>query len=284
MQDAIKKADVLIEALPYIKAFHGKTILIKYGGSILDEDKIRQGVIEDIIFLNFIGIKTILVHGGGPQISQRMKAASIKTEFIEGMRYTDEATLKIVNEELGALNKKIVTEIASHKVKVRGLFGDKDDIIFAEKKKAKKDLGLVGEITDINIEKLSKALEKDNILVISPMGKDKKGTVYNINADDAASQIAGKLAAEKFVLLTNVLGIMRDTQDAGSLISTLSIGEAKKLVKDKVVSEGMIPKVNSCVLAIELGVKKTHIVDARIPHALLLEIFTNTGIGTEIIK
>ncbi|MEW5758080.1 MAG: acetylglutamate kinase [Candidatus Omnitrophota bacterium] len=284
MQEAIKKADVLIEALPYIKAFHGKTIVIKYGGSILDEDKIRQGVIEDIVFLNFIGIKTILVHGGGPQISQRMKAASIKTEFIEGMRYTDETTLKIVSEELAKLNKKLVSEIYSHGVKVKGLLGEKDDIIFAEKRKAKKDLGLVGEISEINVEKLHKILEKENILVISPMGKDKKGTIYNINADDAASQLAGMLKAEKFVLLTNVLGIMRDVQDNASLISTLNISEAKKLVKDKVVSEGMIPKVNSCVRAIELGVKKTHVIDARIPHALLLEIFTNTGIGTEIIK
>lgn len=282
MEEAIKKADVLIEALPYIKSFHKKSIIIKYGGSILGEDKIRQGVLEDIVFLSYVGIRPILVHGGGPNISDRMRSAGKKTDFSDGMRVTDPETLTIVEEELEELNKKIVKEINELGAKAVGLNG-KNGIILVNKKKAKIDLGLVGEITEINTEPIKKELTNGVIPVICPMGQgklDKK--TYNVNADESAAYIAGALLAEKLVLLTNVKGIMRRADDPHSFISTLTIEGAKNLIKEKVVQEGMIPKVQACIRALESKVKKTHIIDARLPHAILLEIFTDKGIGTEI--
>jgi acetylglutamate kinase len=284
MEEAIKKADVLIEALPYIKRFHKKTAVIKYGGSILGEERIRCNVLEDIVFLSFIGMKVILVHGGGPNISERMRTKGKRTEFVEGMRVTDEETLAVVEEELEKLNALIVKEVSNLGGKVEGLNGRDNQLIQVKKKKAKIDLGLVGEIININKDFLLERLKKDEILVVCPMslGVDKKA--YNVNADEAASWISSILSAEKFVLLTNVRGIMRDSEDPGSLLSSLTVQEARNLIKDKVIQEGMIPKVEACMRAINNGVKKAHIIDARIPHALLLEIFTDTGIGTEIVK
>ncbi len=284
MEEAIKKADVLIEALPYIKRFHKKTAVIKYGGSILGEERIRCNVLEDIVFLSFIGMKVILVHGGGPNISERMRTKGKRSQFIEGMRVTDEETLTVVEEELKKLNALIVKEVSNLGGKVEGLNGRDNQLIQVKKKKAKIDLGLVGEIININKDFLLERLKKDEILVVCPMslGVDKKA--YNVNADEAASWISSILSAEKFVLLTNVRGIMRDSEDPASLLSSLTVQEARNLIKDKVIQEGMIPKVEACMRAINNGVKKAHIIDARIPHALLLEIFTDTGIGTEIVK
>ena len=283
MQDIIKKADVLIEALPYIRAFRKKTIVIKYGGSILGDDKIRNSVLEDIVFLNFIGLKTVLVHGGGPDISEKIKQLGKKTEFVDGMRVTDEETLKIVDEELERLNKKIVKEIKTLKANVVGLGGE-DDIIEVKRKKIKKDLGFVGEIVKIRRVAVSKYLNKNFIVVICPTGVDKNKQMHNINADETASHIAAELNAEKLVLLTNVKGIMRDPNDEDSLISHLTKKEVRSLIKQNVIQEGMIPKVDACVRALNDGVRKTHIINARVTHALLLEIFTDKGIGTEIIK
>ncbi len=283
MHDIIKKADVLIEALPYIHAFRRKTIVIKYGGSILGDDKIRHGVLEDIVFLNLIGLRPVLVHGGGPNITERMKQTGKKTEFVEGMRYTDLETLKIVKEELDSLNEKIVREI--HDLKGNGVsLKGEEGVIEARKKSGKKDLGFVGNVEKIDLEKIESYLKKDFIPVISPMGKDRDRSIYNINADEAASHIAVSLAAEKLVLLTNVKGIMRVSGDTDSFISTLTTKEAKAMIYEKVIQEGMIPKVNACVTALDAGVKKTHIIDARTQHALLLEIFTDKGIGTEIVR
>ncbi|MDD2680077.1 MAG: acetylglutamate kinase [Candidatus Omnitrophica bacterium] len=284
MEEAIRKADVLIEALPYIKKFHKKIIVIKYGGSILGEEKIRKGVLEDIVFLNFMGLKPVLVHGGGPNISERMRSSGKKTEFVDGMRVTDEDTLALVEEELQALNDIIVQEISELGAKAVGLNGKKAQLIQAEKKKAKIDLGLVGQITDINNEAVLSELEKDKITVILPMGIGKDKKTYNVNADEAAASIAGALEAEKFVLLTNVKGILRNPEDPHSFISTLTTKEAAGLVEDNIIQQGMIPKVRACIEALKKGVKKTHIIDARIPHGLLLEIFTDQGIGTEIVK
>lgn len=283
MEDIIKKADVLIEALPYIKAFHKKITVIKYGGSILGDNRIRQGVLEDIVFLNYMGLKPILVHGGGPNITERMKKSGRATEFVEGMRVTDPETLKIVEEELEKLNLQIIKEIETLGAKARGLSG-KDRIIQVRKKKGKRDLGFVGEIAKINTEPIDRELTLEAIPIISPMGRGLDKKVYNVNADEAAAAIAISLKAEKFVLLTNVKGIMRNPEDVSSLMSTLNTEEAKRLIKEKVIQEGMIPKVKSCIDVLEGGVKKTHIIDARLPHALLLEIFTDRGIGTEIIK
>ncbi|RKY30624.1 MAG: acetylglutamate kinase [Candidatus Omnitrophota bacterium] len=284
MEEAIRKADVLIEALPYIKNFHKKVIVIKYGGSILGEEKIRKGVLEDIVFLNFMGLRAVLVHGGGPHISERLRAQGQKAEFFDGMRVTDKKTIKIVEEELENLNQTIVNEIAELGAVAVGLNGKEDKIIKAEKKKADVDLGLVGHIVDINTEAITEELRKDAVVVILPMARGRGKTIYNVNADEAAANISVGLKAEKLVLLTNVKGIMRNADDPNSFISTLSVEDAKGLIENNIIQEGMIPKVKACINALGAGVKKTHIVDARIPHGLLLEIFTDKGIGTEIIK
>ncbi|MGA2775433.1 MAG: acetylglutamate kinase [Candidatus Omnitrophota bacterium] len=283
MEEAIRKADVLIEALPYIKKFHNKIIVIKYGGSILGEEKIRKGVLEDIVFLSFMGLKPVLVHGGGPNISDRLRQSGVKTEFIDGMRVTDESTLKVVEEELQELNDIIVREINELGGKAAGLNG-KNGIIYAGKKKAKVDLGLVGHITEVNAQDILDELRKNKIAVLLPMGIGRDNVIYNVNADETASSIASAIEAEKLVLLTNVLGIMRRADDKNSFLSTLTEEEAKKLIDENVIQQGMIPKVTACFNALDKGVKKTHIIDARIPHALLLEIFTDQGVGTEIIK
>ena len=284
MEDAIRKADVLIEALPYIKEFHRKVMVIKYGGSILGDEKIRQGVLEDIVFLSYMGLCPVLVHGGGPNISERMKQEGMKTEFVDGMRVTDEKTLAVVEEELEKLNAIIVSELQELGQKATGFSSKDSGVILARKRQEAKDLGLVGEVEAIDTEPILRETKNYSIPVLCPMGKGKDGKTYNINADEAASRVASSLRAEKLVVLTNVRGIMRSTSDTSSLISTLTISEANGLIKEGAVHQGMIPKVKSCISALEAAVKKTHIIDARIPHALLLEIFTKQGIGTEIIK
>lgn len=284
MEEAIRKAEVLVEALPYIKKFHKKIIVIKYGGSILGEEKIRKGVLEDIVFLNFMGLKPVLVHGGGPNISDRMRASGKKTEFVDGMRVTDEETLNVVEEELQRLNDAIVNEISELGSKAIGLNGKDEKIIQVEKKKAKIDLGLVGHIVDINTKPILEELRKDKIIVVVPMGMGEDKRTYNVNADEAASSIAASLESEKLVLLTNVKGIMRNADDPNSFLSTLTIAEADGLIENNIIQQGMIPKVQACIEALKKGVKKTHIIDARTPHGLLLEIFTDQGVGTEIIR
>ncbi len=282
VQEAIKKADVLIEALPYIKKFQQKVFIIKYGGSILGEERIRRCVLEDIAFLKFAGINPVIVHGGGPNITEELKGHKIESKFIEGIRVTDEFTLKIVEQELNKLNDLIVKEIKSHGVKARGLKG-KNNILKAVKKKSKVDLGFVGEVIDFDRPKLEKAF-KDAIPVICPMGLSGTGENFNINADEVAFFLASQIKAEKLVLLTNILGVMRDPRNEDSLISTMTALEAEELIEEKTIDEGMIPKVRAAAKAIEAGVNKAHIVDAKIPHALLLEIFTDEGISTEIVK
>ncbi len=284
MEEAIKKAEVLIEALPYIKKFYRKIIVIKYGGSILGQDNIRKGVLEDIVFLSFMGLRPVLVHGGGPNISGRMRLSGKKTEFIDGMRITDKETLRVVAEELQKLNDTVTREISELGAKAIGLDGKDQKIIQVEKKKAKIDLGLVGHITQINTKPILEELRSNTVVVILPMGKGKDKKIYNVNADEAASRISIALKAEKLVLLTDVKGIMRNSDDSNSFISTLTIEETEGLMENNVIQQGMIPKVKACIDALDNGVKKTHIIDARIPHALLLEIFTDKGIGTEIIK
>lgn len=283
MENIIKKAGVLIEAIPYIHAFRRKVFVIKYGGSILDDPVIRKNIFQDIIFLSYVGIRTVIVHGGGPHISSRLKEEGIKPEFHEGIRVTDKATLKIVQEELDKLNKRIVQEIKELKGAVTGLKGE-ENIVCVEKKKASKDLGYVGTITNIEKEVLEEHLHKEYITVVSPMGISLEKQPHNINADEVASAIAGSLKAEKFVLLTNVQGVMRNIEDPGSLLSTLTADEVTSLIEQKIIQGGMIPKVNACVAALAGGVRKAHIIDARIQHGLLLEIFTDRGIGTQIVK
>lgn len=284
MEEAIKKAQVLIEALPYIKRFHKKIIVIKYGGSILDSFDIRRGILEDIVFLNYMGLRPVLVHGAGPRISERMRSEGKKAEFVEGMRVTDWETIKIVQEELEKLNAIIVREITELGAKAVGINTKNKNVLLVEKKKAAVDLGLVGEIVRVNNRPILDSLQEETIAVALPLGRDKEKKIYNCNADEAAASIAGSLGAEKLVLLTNVKGIMRNPEDAHSFISSLTVSEAKGLIESNIIQQGMIPKVQACIDALNSGVKKTHIIDARIQHSLLLEIFTDQGVGTEIVK
>lgn len=284
MQDIIKKASTLIEAIPYINEFRRKIFVIKYGGSILDDDKIRHNVLQDIVFLSYVGIRIIIVHGGGPHISARMKEKGVKAEFVNGIRVTDKETLTIVGEELEKLNNKIVAEIKSLKGDVTGLKGQ-ENIIFVEKKKAIKDLGFVGTVTSVNKEHLQEHLKEGRITVVSPLGVSVEQQAHNVNADEVASAIANSMKAEKLVLLTDVPGVMRDINDLKTLYSSLTVKDVQDLIKSGIINGGMIPKVTSCVEALEGGgVHKTHIVDARLAHALLLEFFTDQGVGTQIIK
>ncbi len=282
MEEAIKKASILIEALPYIKEFHKRIFVIKYGGSILGEERVRKSVLEDIAFLRFAGIRPILVHGGGPNITERVREAGIEANFFGGMRVTDAQTLAIVEEELNRLNDLIVNEIASHSVSARGL-KRKDQLLQVIKKEVDVDLGYVGQIVSFDSDSLKK-IAKESIPVICPMGVSSEGVSYNINADEVAYHLASKLSAEKLVILTDVLGVMRDPRDENSLLSTVNLSEVESLIEQNIVSKGMIPKVRAAADAVKAGVAKAHIVDAKIPHALLLEIFTDKGISTEIVS
>ena len=283
MDKFIQKAGVLVEAIPFIHEFRRKVFVIKYGGSILEDEKIRKNVLEDIVFLSFVGIRTILVHGGGPHISSRLKENGIPAKFHNGIRVTDEETLKIVAEELEKLNQRIVDELKSYRGDSTGMMGS-ENIIHVEKKDAEANLGFVGTITRIDKQAIEKHLHKGYITVISPMGISVEEQPHNINADEVAGAIAATFKAEKLVLLTNVPGVLLAENDADTLISTLKIHETEQLIQKGIISGGMIPKVNSCLETLRGGVHKTHIVDARLRHALLLEIFTTQGIGTQIIN
>jgi len=282
MDKFIQKAGVLVEAIPYIHEFRRKIFVIKYGGSILHDEKIRKGVLEDIVFLSFVGIRIILVHGGGPHISARLKERGITAKFHDGIRVTDQETLEVVIDELEGLNKRIVAELKSYRGDATGMKGH-ENIVHVEKKKAEQDLGFVGTITKIDRDMIEKHLHQGQITVIAPLGISVERQPHNVNADEVASAIATAFGAEKLVLLTNVAGVLRKESDPKSLISTLTVDEVKQLTAKGIISGGMIPKVNSCLATLAGGVHKAHIVDARLKHALLLEIFTDQGIGTQIV-
>jgi acetylglutamate kinase len=281
MEEYIKKADILIEALPYIKAFHGKIFVLKCGGNALA----NKGILQDLIFMHYVGLNPILVHGGGHNISQKMQEKGLTPKFVHGFRKTDSQTMKIVEEELEKVNQMLVEEIRRIGAPAKGLTARNSKIVLAKKKKMKYDLGFLGEVVKINTAPIKKLLRAQVIPVISPVGWSKaEGRLYNVNADDAASEIAAALGAEKFILLTDVRGIMREKDNPSSLITTLTEAEAEGLIKRNIIQEGMLVKVKACVTALKKGVKKTHIIDGRITHSSLLEIFTDKGIGTEIVK
>lgn len=285
MQGIIKKADVLIEALPYIRKFKGTVAVIKAGGSMMENRKIIEGVLEDIIFLSSVGIKPVLIHGGGPRISERMKQTGLTPKFVDGLRVTDAKTIKLVDETLDKTNSEIANHIKELGGKAKALCGKRDKIIKAEKLKYKgRDIGYVGKIVSINTSPIKKTLESDAIPVISPVGFGVNGSTYNINADQAACEIAAALKAEKLILLTDTKGILKDEFDEETLIPTLKRKEAEDLIKRGIIQSGMIPKVKAAIMALNKGVKKTHIIDGRLNHAILLEIFTTRGVGTEIIR
>jgi acetylglutamate kinase len=290
MNDIITKAEVLIEALPYIRNFYGKTFVIKYGGAAQVKEELKESFAKDIVMLNFIGIRTAIVHGGGPKISAMMEKMGKKPKFVQGQRVTDEETMDIVEMVLGGLvNKEIVSLINSHGGKAVGLSGKDGGLIKAKKKLIKKsdttgveeiiDLGLVGEVTDIDPQILISLKNEGFIPVVSPVGVGPKGETLNINADYVAAAVASALKAEKLILLTDVPGILDKSE---KIISTLKKTQIKKLVENGTITGGMLPKVQACLKALEGGVAKTHIIDGRIPHCLLIEIFTKEGIGTEI--
>jgi len=290
MKDIITKAEILIEALPYIRKFYGKSFVIKYGGAAQVKEELKESFAKDIALLNFIGIKITVVHGGGPKISATMEKMGKKPKFVQGQRVTDQETMDIVEMVLGGLvNKEIVSLINNHGGKAVGLSGKDGGLIKAKKKLIKKssakgvdeiiDIGLVGEVTQVDPHIII-SLEKEGFVpVISPVGVGPKGETLNINADYVAASVASALKAEKLILLTDVPGII-DKKDR--IISTLKKQQIKKLVDDGTISGGMLPKVQACLKAIEGGVSKTHIIDGRVAHCMLLEIFTKEGIGTEI--
>lgn len=284
MREAIKKSEVLIEALPYIKKFFEKVVVIKYGGAAVDEKGIDESVLEDIVFMNYAGMRPILVHGGGPLISKFMKKAGIEPKFVAGRRVTDKESIYIIDKALHTINQQIVKTLKCLGAKAFGLSGLENSLIKVKKLKAEIDLGFVGEVTSVDTTVVKQLIEDNIIPVIYPLGIGRDRNLYNVNADDVASEIAVALKAEKFVLLTNVRGVMKDKDNPKTLYNTLTVKEVGALMKKKVIYGGMIPKVTSCVNAINGGVKKAHILDAGMPHALLLEIFTDKGIGTEIVK
>lgn len=286
MEEMIKKADVLIEALPYIQSFYDKTIVIKYGGAAMTDVSIRRNVLEDIVFMSYVGMRPILVHGGGPYISRRIELLGKEVKFVKGYRVTDEETMEVVEEELTKINREIVREIISLGGSAISLSG-KDDHLIEVKKHADidgEDIGFVGEITKISGDVIQKMIASDIIPVISPIGIGKDGFTYNVNADQASAEIARSLGALKLVLLTNVRGILKDQAKPESIISHMSVAEIDDLIVDQVITGGMIPKVKACTRALDRGVKKTHIIDGKIPHGILLEIFTDKGVGTEIVR
>ena len=284
MEKIIEKADVLIEALPYIKTFQRKVVVIKFGGSMLMNDDVRQGILQDIVFLSFVGIRPVLIHGGGPVIDQRMKASGIQPQFVEGLRITNKKSIPIVIKALSDLNKKLVNEIRQLGGQTEGL-DETRRILKVKKHNLFKTVGYVGEISSVDRRSIVKLINQGYIPVIAPVGVKEKGkTHYNVNADDVSAHVACSLEAEKLVLLTNVSGIIRNTEQGDSLISTLHIEEVETLISHKIIQGGMIPKIRAAILSLNSDVKKVHIIDGRIKHSLLLEIFTDQGIGTEIVK
>jgi len=284
VKEAIKKSEALIEALPYIKKFFEKVVVIKYGGAAVDEKGIDSGLLEDIVFMNYAGMRPILVHGGGPLISKFMKRAGIEPVFLCGRRVTNKESIYIIDKALHTINQQIVKELKELGTKAFGLSGRENNLIRVKKLKTDVDLGFVGEVTSVDTTVVKQLIDDNIIPVIYPLGIGRDRNLYNVNADDVASEIAIALKAEKFVLLTNVRGIMKDKSDPSTLYNTLTVSKINKLINKKIIASGMIPKAFACVNAIKGGVKKAHILDAGIPHALLLEIFTDKGIGTEIIK
>ena len=289
----MKDIDVLIEALPYIKKFHNKKILIKYGGHAMIDDEAMSSTARDTVLLKYVGMKPIIVHGGGPEISRSMDKLGKEPKFIEGLRVTDEETMEIIEMVLvGKISTEIVSQLIKHDGDAISVSGKDSSLIFAHRKGASKidgidkevDLGLVGEVDCINTDLLDMFVENNYIPVISPVGIADDGTSLNLNADTAAGEVAGAVDAEKLIILTDVPGVLRDPSDPNSLIKEIRISEVPELIEQGILTGGMIPKIETCVKAIENGVQSCHIIDGRKKHALLLEIFTTDGIGTMIYK
>ncbi len=278
-----QRAEVLTQALPYIKSYNGKIVVIKYGGNAMINEQLKEQVMEDIVLLSLIGVKVVLVHGGGPEITETMKKVGKESVFLDGLRVTDKETADIVQMVLaGKINKSLVNLLGVKGGRAMGLSGMDDRMIHCEMKDER--LGFVGKITKVNVTPVMDLLEKGYIPVISTVGVDGGGNVYNINADTAAAYIAGALHAERLITLTDISGILRDQNDPSTLISELDIEEAHRLFETGVISGGMIPKVECCIEAIQHGVKKVIIMDGRVPHSILIETLTDEGAGTMVVE
>lgn len=288
-QTPLQRAEALIEALPFIQKFRGQLFVIKYGGSAMEDEHIVERFLRDVVFLEAVGINPVLIHGGGKAITHRMREAGLKPRFVNGLRVTDEASIRIVEDVLdNDLNPSIVTLLKGFGGKAVGLYGK--NVLVGKKlppqtegKVTGIDLGYVGEVIDVDLNAVQAVIAQETVPVISPLARDKDGDVLNINADIAAGTLAGRLKAAKFIYLSDVPGIMRDPTDKESLIPSVTREEIEQLKEDEIISGGMIPKVESALHALSMGVKKVHFIDGRTPHSLLLEIFTNTGVGTEIV-
>ncbi|MBQ3046907.1 MAG: acetylglutamate kinase [Clostridia bacterium] len=277
----LQRAEVLVQALPYIKRYNGEVVVVKYGGNAMINPELKEQVMEDIVLLWLTGVKVVLVHGGGPEISDMMNKLGKKSEFVNGLRVTDKETVDIAQMVLaGKINKSLVTYLEAKGGKAMGISGMDGRLIEAKIKDER--LGYVGEITKINIQPVSDLLEKGYIPVVSTIGCDREGNTYNINADTAAAHIAGALNAKRLIMMTDIAGVLKDKDDPSTLIPDIRVSEAKKLFDEGVISGGMIPKVDCCIEAISRGVKKVIIMDGRVPHSILMELFTDEGAGTMV--
>ena len=282
--EPMQKAAVLIEALPYIQRFNRKIIVVKYGGSAMIDKELKKHVIQDVTLLKLVGFKPIIVHGGGKEISRWVEKTGMQPEFVNGLRKTDAATMEIAEMVLNKVNKSLVQMVEELGVNAIGISGKDGGLLRVEKKYSDgQDIGYVGEITEVNPKILEDLLERDFLPIVCPIGMDANYETYNINADDAACAIAQAVQAEKLAFLTDIEGVYKDPADKSTLISELTVSEARELIADGFIGGGMLPKLNNCMEAIEKGVSRVHILDGRIAHCLLLEIFTNKGIGTAIL-
>ena len=285
MNKYLEKANVLVEALPYIQRFNRKIIVVKYGGSAMVDDKLKKSVSQDVTLLKLVGFKPIIVHGGGKEISSWVGKVGKEAQFINGLRVTDSETMEIAEMVLGKVGKSLVTMTEELGVKAISISGKDGMLLKVDKKYSNgQDIGFVGDIKEVNPSILLDLLEKDFLPIVCPIGLDDDFNTYNINADDAACAIARAVNAEKLAFLTDIEGVYKDPEDSSTLISELNVNEAKKLIESGNIGGGMLPKLNNCIDAIENGVSRVHILDGRIAHCLLLEIFTNKGVGTAIIN
>lgn len=278
------RSKVLIDALPYIQKYNNKIVVVKYGGNAMTNDELKQAVMSDIVLLSLVGVKVVLVHGGGPEINEMLAKVGIESKFIGGLRYTDEATVDIVKMVLaGKVNKELVALLAQHKGNAVGLCGIDGQMLIAEKMQGEVDLGYVGEIVKVNKKPITDALDNGCVPVIATVACDEAGQTYNINADTAAARIAAELGAENLILMTDIVGLLRDKDDPNTLIPSVNVSEVPFMKKQGIISGGMIPKIDCCVEAVRRGVSKTSIIDGRIPHSILIELLTSEGIGTQFV-
>lgn len=278
------RSQVLIDALPYIQRYYNKIVVVKYGGNAMTNDKLKDAVMSDIVLLSLVGIKVVLVHGGGPEINEMLDKVGIESKFIGGLRYTDADTVEIVQMVLsGKVNKELVSHLTRHKGKALGMCGIDGQMITAHKMEAEEELGFVGEIVAVNIKPITDALENGYIPVIATVACDENGQSYNINADTAAARIAAELGAENLILMTDIIGLLQDKDDSSTLIPTVNVSEVPFMKRQGIISGGMIPKIDCCVEAVRRGVKKTCIIDGRVHHSILIELLSNEGIGTQFV-